>query len=66
MSIKKFTHKNQIFNSLENSFNPRANTNCFVKINQVKNPEKEMFYMSSDHNAQSKTSNLDNNQKSKR
>ena len=26
---------------LENSFNPNAKNNCFVKINQVKNPEKE-------------------------
>lgn len=40
--------KNQIFNSLENSVYNLKNNNCFVKINNVKNQEKEMFYMSSE------------------
>jgi hypothetical protein len=48
--------KNQIFNSLENSLNNTKNNNCFVKLNQVKNKEKDMFYMSSQ-------TNLDNNSK---
>lgn len=52
--------KNQIFNSVENSVGNNKNNNCFVKINQVKNQDKEMFYMSSDHknNQFSGTSNI--------
>lgn len=51
--------KNQIFNSVENSVGNK-NNNCFIKINQLKNQEKEMFYMSSDHknNEFSGTSNI--------
>ena len=40
--------KNQIFNSVENSQNNNKN-NCFVKLNNVKNQDKDMFYMSSEH-----------------
>jgi hypothetical protein len=48
-------HKNAIFNSLETSISPNSkidklNNNCFIKHNQIKNQNKEIFYMSSNNN----------------
>ncbi len=50
--------KNQIFNSLENSqSNKNLNKqNCFIKVNNVKNQDKEMFYMSTDNKNKEKMS----------
>jgi hypothetical protein len=45
--------KNQIFNSAENSINvvnnDKNNANCFVKYNQVKTNDKEMFFTSANN-----------------
>lgn len=50
--------KNQIFNSLENSqSNKNLNKqNCFIKLNNIKNQDKEMFYMSTDNKNKEKMS----------
>ena len=43
---------NQVFNSIENS---PSDKNCFIKIDNVQNNEKEMFYMSPQNNDNNST-----------
>ena len=50
--------KNQIFNSAHSNQVVNSANNCFIKINQIKNDEKEMFYMSP-------VENTSNNKKNK-
>jgi len=58
--IENDNFQNQIFNSTDN----HNTNNCFIKINQIKNDQKDMFYMSpvqDDHiNSHTINTNLNN------
>jgi hypothetical protein len=63
--------KNAIFNSIENSNNIKTSMpqndnsqNCFIKIKNITNDDKEMFYMSPINNKKNSEENRSNHHKS--
>lgn len=49
-------NQNQIFDSIGSSIANKVNTNCFIKMNQIKQNDKEVFYMSPDNKYSNKNS----------